>query len=109
MLRKNWKYILILTLTLALVITVEWLSPQPINWTPTFTKQDKIPFGTYVLFNLLPEIFPGQPIRTATRTLYEEDPDTTEAPANYLFLNNDFQPGKEDTHVLLDLVNSGND
>jgi hypothetical protein len=105
--RKNWKYILVLTLTLALVVTVEWLSPQPLNWEPSLSKEDKIPFGTYLLFQMLPDIFPNQSVRTARQTIYEEEPDA-DTTANYLFVSQYFQPGTEDMERLLDWVSQGN-
>ncbi|MES2730963.1 MAG: DUF4350 domain-containing protein [Bacteroidota bacterium] len=108
--QKNWKYILVLTLTLALVVTVELLSPQPVNWNPSLVKKDKIPFGTHILYNLISDIFPNQAIRTATNTIYEELelPDSSQALANYLFIDNTFQPGEEDVHSLLEWVSEGN-
>src|SRR3954470_14850860 len=104
--RNNWKYILVLTLTLALVVTVELLSPKPVNWTQSLVKKDKIPFGTHILYNLIPDLFPKQSIRTATNTIYEEleFPDSSSTLANYLFIDNAFQPGEEDVLALLDWV-----
>jgi hypothetical protein len=104
--RKNWKYILVLTLTLTLVVTVEWLSPKPLNWTPTLSKEDRIPFGSHILFHLLPDLFPGQPIRTANRTIYEEEPDSVSG--NYLFISQYFDPGSEDVQQLMEWVSQGN-
>ncbi|RIY12176.1 hypothetical protein D0T11_05910 [Hymenobacter rubripertinctus] len=45
-------------------VTVEYFRPQPTNWRPTFINRDKIPYGTYVLFDQLPALFPGQLIST---------------------------------------------
>jgi hypothetical protein len=105
--RKNWKYLLILTLTLVLAVTVDWLSPKALNWEPSLRKDDNIPFGTSLLFQMLPDLFPGQSVRTASRTIYEEKLDTN-ANANYVFVSQDFQPGNEDIERLLDWVSRGN-
>ncbi|UOR05745.1 hypothetical protein MUN82_01275 [Hymenobacter aerilatus] len=46
-------------------VALEYYRPKPINWTPTFRNQDKIPYGTYVLFQTLPEVLDArvQPVR----------------------------------------------
>lgn len=105
--RKNWKYILVLTLTLVLAVTVDWLSPKPLNWEPSLRKEDKIPFGSYLLFQMLPDLFPGQSVRTASRTIYEENLDTNST-ANYVFVSQAFEPGSADVERLLDWVSRGN-
>ncbi len=40
---------------LALLVYVEATKPQPINWFQSYSRVDKIPFGTYVLHDLLDE------------------------------------------------------
>ena len=43
----------VLLLALALVIYMESSTKEDINWYPSYTKTDKIPYGTYVLHDLL--------------------------------------------------------
>lgn len=42
-------YIVILVLILALVIAMDVSKPKPINWEPTYSTNDKIPLGLYIL------------------------------------------------------------
>ncbi len=48
------KYILILLAMVVAYTAFEYYRPKPINWTPTYTNKDKIPFGTQALYELLP-------------------------------------------------------
>ena len=57
-------FLLGLVVLFAAFVAVEYVRPQPTNWRPTFINRDKIPYGTYVLFDQLPALFPGQPIST---------------------------------------------
>lgn len=106
--KENRKYIFLLAGAVLLIILVEWLTPKPINWTPTFSRQDKIPFGSHVVYEMLPELFPGKAVRINNRTLYENQQNGTLPNGNYVFVNDQFRIGEEDAHVLLDFVHRGN-
>ena len=47
---------------LAVLILAEASQPEPINWFPGYGKQDKIPFGTYVFYEQLPEVIDAERI-----------------------------------------------
>ncbi|SHK93664.1 DUF4350 domain-containing protein [Hymenobacter psychrotolerans] len=49
-------YLLGLALLFGAYVAVEYYRPKPLDWTPTFQNKDKIPYGTYVLFDVLPEV-----------------------------------------------------
>jgi len=49
-------YLLGLALLFGAYVAVEYYRPKPLDWTPTFQNKDKIPYGTYVLYDVLPEI-----------------------------------------------------
>jgi hypothetical protein len=63
------KYIVLLACVFILLVLIEYYSPKPVNWKPTFSKKDKIAYGDYVVFDYLSDIFPGKEIKTATRGL----------------------------------------
>ena len=44
-----------LLLLMAVLVYVEATKPQPVNWFQSYSRADKIPFGTYVLHHLLTE------------------------------------------------------
>ncbi|MGB5819442.1 MAG: DUF4350 domain-containing protein [Saonia sp.] len=92
------------------IVVMEIVRPKPINWKPSYTASDKIPFGCYVLFNELSHLFPGKTISSINESAYEtlvyRD---SEIFSNYIFINNGIEFDQEETHELLDYVNDGND
>jgi len=63
---------IILIVGIALLTYAELTKPKPLDWSPTFSKEDKIPYGTYVLFNLLEDIFPKDAFFVKTESVYED-------------------------------------
>ncbi|TGE16266.1 DUF4350 domain-containing protein [Hymenobacter elongatus] len=49
-------YLLGLAILFSAYVAVEYYRPKPLNWQPTFQNKDKIPYGTYVLYHVLPEV-----------------------------------------------------
>jgi hypothetical protein len=92
------------------IIGTEILRPKPINWKPSYNATDKIPFGSYVLFQELKGLFPGQPIHRVNESLYNilVDRDTT-LTSNYLLINNFLEFDKQEIYQLLSYVDQGND
>ncbi|NVO86774.1 DUF4350 domain-containing protein [Hymenobacter terrestris] len=103
----------------AAFVAVEYFRPQPTDWRPTFINRDKIPYGTYVLYDQLPALFPGQPVSAVRLPIANQllpglgadaNPDTTisaTAPAlrpgraSYLFINDGFFCSPLDQDALL--------
>ena len=54
---------------LAIIVT-EVVRPKPINWKPSYTSADKIPFGCFVLYNELPTLFNEHKINTVEERVY---------------------------------------
>lgn len=104
--RKDWKYILYLSSAILIYLALKLLSPRNLDWTITFHHNDKNPFGTYALDQLIDNLFPQQPINQNYFTLYELL-DTIAEPVNFLSISTDFSPGKEDTHALLKNIEKG--
>ncbi|MDO1447688.1 hypothetical protein Q0590_15565 [Rhodocytophaga aerolata] len=106
--KENKKYILLLAAAILLVIVVEWLTPKPINWTATYSQDDKNPFGSFILYDLLPDLFPGKSLRTLNKNLYELDVSEELADGNYIFVSDECTLGEEDSNILLNLATNGN-
>ena len=65
-------YIAILVLLFGITLLVDKGQPKPIDWTPTYSVNDKIPFGLYVFDQEAKSFFKNQKIkRIATETPYE--------------------------------------
>ncbi|HUH45515.1 MAG TPA: DUF4350 domain-containing protein [Arenibacter sp.] len=107
---KRSKIILgIFLIVLLGIIGTEILRPKPLNWKPSYNATDKIPFGGYVLFQELQELFPGQPVQRVNESLYNflVDRDTT-LTSNYLLINNFLELDRQEANQLLSYVDQGN-
>jgi len=120
---KNRRFQLYLAGLLALFcvyVLVEYNRPKPIDRTPTFINHDKIPYGTYALFDLLPDLF-KQPAQVVRKPIFNQlypnaNPDyprlysrqTFGTDINYCFINSTFQLDSLDCRALLRFVASGN-
>ncbi len=95
---------------LVVVSIIEVNKPKPIDWRPTYSSYDKIPYGNYVLYDLLENIFPSnvevvhQPIYNQLYTIGWE----TQEPSNYLFINERFILSELEAKKLLPYVEEGN-
>jgi hypothetical protein len=103
---RERRYYFLLAAALILLVLVEYLTPKPIDWSFTLYHRDKIPYGTFVLHDLIQELFPEQQIRTSYQTLYENNLQDSLA-ANVLVIAAVFNPDKLDADALLDAVNNG--
>lgn len=90
----------------ALLVYVEATKPQPINWFQSYSRMDKIPFGTYVLHNLLDEKLAEKFIET-NRPPFELLADTS-LQGTYFFVNNYVGITGDELDKLLSWTEKGN-
>ena len=64
-------YIAFLVLLIAAIVVIDSNRPKPIDWTPTFSLKDKIPYGMYVFDQEINSLLKGQKIRKFKTTPYE--------------------------------------
>lgn len=104
--KGDWKYVLYLSGAFGLFLMVKLLSPKQFDWTITFAHEDKNPYGGYVLYELLPSIFPGKKVEASYQTVYELK-DSLRRSGNFFILANSFNAADEDAIALLTHVNDG--
>ena len=63
-------YIGLLVLLFAVIIIIDANKPKPVNWTPTYSINDKIPLGLYVLNQQINHMFNGN-VNRMDVTAYE--------------------------------------
>jgi len=107
--RKSKIVIALFALVVLGIIITEMVRPKPINWRPSYTAVDKIPFGCYVLYSELPNIFPNSSIETVQESVYDAlvERDTLLS-SNYILINEYVDLDEQETHQLLDYVHQGN-
>ena len=100
------KYLYVLIGLLAVYVFFELQKPEETDWRQTFHFRDKIPFGTQVLHELLPDLFDGQEAEHDFNTLYAGINDLGYE-ANYFILGEGFGFSELDVKALLNYVNEG--
>jgi hypothetical protein len=103
--KKDWKYIMYIGLLAGLLLILMLSKNKQYDWRVTLAHEDKNPYGTYALNELLPGIIKSD-LKNSYLTLYELK-DTLQARENILLLCSSFSPGKEDTEMLLTYAESG--
>lgn len=108
MLKGNKKYVLFLVLCFLALILLKIYSPKPIDWSQSYSKKDKIPYGTEALFSTLPELFPEKNIAPEKLPLYNVLKNNSYQNTNYVVINKSFEPDELDTKELLKYAFAGN-
>ncbi len=108
MFKKYKTYIFILIGCFVVLIFIQYNIPKPLNWSPTFSNKDKIPYGTRALFSLLPELFTGKNISVCSQPAYNILENDSALNKNYIFFSYYFNPDKLDTKSLLKFAERGN-
>lgn len=96
------------TLLLILYLVAEYNKPSPINWTPTLSYNDKIPYGTYVTYKQLKDIFPGSELRNTNLNFYDQFHGKNDSSSNYLIIAKGINFSKYDFKELTRYLKSGN-
>lgn len=96
-------------LILALSV-MEAMVPKPTDWSPSYSRFHRKPFGAELLYQRLPDLFPevrsvSDPLYSVGRERYIED--VLDAPVNHVFINSSFTPDIISTERLLELVEWG--
>lgn len=71
---------------LAIYILTQYYRPKPVNWQVTLSKNDKIPFGTYVLYHRIQDIFPGMQVTYVRDVPYTTFTESKAKPGNYILI-----------------------
>lgn len=105
---KDLKILLAVGFALLLVYAVaEYNKPKPVNWRSSMYYQDKIPFGTYALYQQLGQLYPGSQVIKTNKPIYNALHHTG-IQGNYFILANSVELGKADYHALVDYLKAGN-
>jgi hypothetical protein len=106
---KDFKiYIALASALLLIYIVAQYNKPTPVNWQPTLYYNDKIPFGTFVLYNRLNDLFPDAGVTRTNQSAYSVFSDSTLMPGNYLIIANNAELNKEDYRAMVKFISEGN-
>lgn len=98
----------------ALVVGLEVTAPEPVDWSPSYERDDARPFAGKILYDLLPQLFPGARRSATTRPPYlvlrAMQADGTAAGSDsttYLFLAQEVAPDPAEARRFLRFVRAG--
>jgi uncharacterized protein DUF4350 len=105
--KKGSTYLIIALVTIAILMLFQYNKPKEVNWFPSFVAQHKIPYGTYVLNDLMHKRHPEnlQQINTPPFELLQKD---STLRGTYFFVNNNVSFGEAELNGLLDWTANGN-
>ena len=107
----NWRsyYFWFLLLTVVAYGLFEYYRPKPIDWTPTYSNKDKIPFGTKATYELLPDVFKNEKVTQLRVPIYNYLSENPTLPkSNYIFVCREFIIDLNDQKQLLNYAKRGN-
>ncbi|RZK81768.1 MAG: DUF4350 domain-containing protein [Pedobacter sp.] len=102
-------YFLISILFMLVYIVAQYNKPQPTNWNATYLKEDKIPFGTHILYKEIGSIFPNSTIRVSQQRIYNTLKDNRYQGTSYLIVAGSLKLDSLDYQQLVGYMKRGND
>ena len=82
--------------------------PKPVDWKITLSKEDKSPYGSYILYQQLKDIFPKAVLSSYRQPVYNQVNNTSDSNTAYLLIEPDLEFSKDDMNELLNYVLAGN-
>jgi hypothetical protein len=71
-------YLLGLLALFGAYVALEYYRPKPIDWRPTLSNADKIPYGTYALYDVLPQLLGTDEVASVRQPIYNQFFDSNE-------------------------------
>src|SRR5476651_536995 len=102
-------YLIIAGVILVLYIVAEATQPKAIDWSETFSNKDKIPFGTYVLYDRVKDLFPNSQITTYRQPIYNVIAEDSIKQASYIIICRGIDLSRADYDELVKYIKAGND
>ena len=106
--KKNWPYYIVLLLVVVFLYRVsQEASQKQIDWDENYTGASKSPFGCYVAKDFIENMLSSK-VEDVDLTVYQKLSEGAHINENYVFVNTDFAPSKQDVTQLCKFVSSGN-
>jgi hypothetical protein len=107
---KDLKYYIIGSVVLLVFyVMAQFNKPKEIDWTTTLRNNDTIPFGTYVAYKQINDIFPGANVITKREPVYNVLKNHSYENAAYIIICSSANLDKQDYDKLTAFVKNGND
>lgn len=106
--KKTKRYLYIIFGVVGVLLLLEIITPQPLSWQKSYTSGDKIPYGAFVLYNQLDDLFDNQieSVKIDPVSFLKLHKDDTAA--NYIFINDYLTFDKTEVDYLMKFAARGN-
>lgn len=110
--KRSRNILLLFGIFLVIIMIVEATRPQPVNWRPSYSLQDKIPFGSYILHQEIQDILNVAPVENINQSCFiyligNDYPAASNKKMTYFFVNDYLYFDEEESEALLDFVHEG--
>lgn len=107
---KGLRLYLIFGAALLIIYIIAQLNkPKEIDWTESFINKEKTPYGTYVLYNRLHDLFPGAKITPYRLPVYNVIADDSIKNSSYIIICAGVEFAQPDYDQLIKYLKQGND
>lgn len=106
---KDFKiYFSVATVLLIIYMVAQYNKPAAINWDSTLYYNDKIPYGTFIMYRQLPQLFPNSRVTNTNKTLFDQFHNNKFANSNYLIIASSVNLNKYDFKEMVNYIKDGN-
>jgi hypothetical protein len=102
-------YMVISSVLVVVYVVAQYYKPKPTDWTPTYLKEDKIPFGLYILNKEIGSIFPNSVVRSTREPIYNTLKGVNYKNSNYLLIAGSLNLDQLDYREMDRYLRNGND
>ena len=102
-------YVIVGLLAFGMFLYIQYNRPSPVNWSKTYVKTDKIPYGTYILYQQLPALFEGIPIKPFQKRMYNTVEELGGTSDSYILVTSQVDIDEPDYAKMVSYVEAGND
>lgn len=105
MLKKESTYLTLLLLMIAGYVIVEIVQPDPVDWSESYSRTDRIPYGASLTYDLLEQGELTGPLQVNNAPLFNFPEDSLRR--NWIFMNSTFGLDQWETELLMQKVAAG--
>jgi len=107
--KKAKRILLAFGVALLAIIIIEIVRPKPLDWRESYTSEDTIPFGCYIIYEELEGFFNDSPVKIIQKNPFEFLRDSTYSDGSlYFFVNSDIHLDKRSFERISNYVSAGN-
>ncbi len=102
-------YLIVGGVLLAIYIIAQLNRPKAVDWSESFSDKEKTPFGTYIVYNRLKDVFPKSRIIPYRQPVYSVIAEDSIKNSSYIIICPGFELTKADYDQLVKYIRKGND